>query len=95
MGEGSNYSDSKYRIYSQYLKQEPAADNAKFLKKEYGTGGVYPVGVEKKFSVDYDSKGIRIRLGNIVHPDADKLLNWTIKKKKKKERLKPLKEVEK
>ena len=77
LGEGSNYSDSKYRIYSQYLKQEPAADNAKFLKKEYGTGGVYPVGVEKKFSVDYDAKGIRIRLGNIVHPDADKLLNWT------------------
>ena len=27
--------------------------------------------------MDYDSKGIRIRLGNIVHPDADKLLNWT------------------
>ncbi len=77
LGEGSNYSDSKYRIYSQYLKQEPAADNAKFLKKEYGTGGVYPVGVEKKFSVDYDAKGIRIRLGNIVRPDADKLLNWT------------------
>ena len=77
LGEGSNYSDSKYRIYSQYLKQEPAADNAKFLKKEYGTGGVYPIGAEKKFAVDYDAKGIRIRLGNIVHPDADKLLNWT------------------
>ena len=76
LGEGSNYSDSKYRIYSQYLRQEPAADNAKFLKKEYGTGGVYPIGVEKKFAVDYDAKGIRIRLGNIVHPDADKLLNW-------------------
>ena len=77
LGEGSNYSDSKYRIYSQFLRQEPAADNAKFLKKEYGTGGVYPVGVKKKFAVDYDAKGIRIRLGNIVHPDADKLLNWT------------------
>lgn len=76
LGEGSNYSDSKYRIYSQYLKQESAADNAKFLKKEYGTGGVYPIGVEKKFAVDYDAKGIRIRLGNIVRPDADKLLNW-------------------
>ena len=76
LGEGSNYSDSKYRIYSQYLRQEPAADNVRFLKSEYGTGGVYPVGVEKKFSVDYDSKGIRLRLGNIVHPDADKLLNW-------------------
>ena len=76
LGEGSNYSDSKYRIYSQYLRQEPAADNAKFLKTEYGTGGVYPIGVEKKFAVDYDAKGIRIRLGNIVHPDADKLLNW-------------------
>ena len=33
--------------------------------------------MEKKFAVDYDAKGIRIRLGNIVHPDADKLLNWT------------------
>ena len=32
--------------------------------------------MEKKFAVDYDAKGIRIRLGNIVHPDADKLLNW-------------------
>lgn len=33
--------------------------------------------MEKKFAVDYDAKSIRIRLGSIVHPDADKLLNWT------------------
>ena len=73
---GSHVSEGKFRIYTQYHKQEPAAENVKFLKNEYGTGGAYPAVVGREISEDHDSKGIRLRLGNIIHPDAELLLSW-------------------
>ena len=74
---GSHVQEGKFRIYAQYLKQEPAAENVKFLKNEYGTGGAYPAVIGREISEDHDSKGIRLRLGSIIHPDADLLLSWS------------------
>ena len=36
---GSQYSESKYRIYEQFQKNEEKDANIRFLKNEYGTGG--------------------------------------------------------
>ena len=82
---GSHVSEGKFRIYAQYLKQEPAAENVKFLKNEYGTGGAYPAVIGREISEDHDSKGIRLRLGSIIHPDADLLLSWPKVEKRIKE----------
>ena len=73
---GSHISEGKYRIYTQFLKQEPAADNIRFLKNEYGIGGAYPAVVGREISEDHDGKGIRLRLGKITEPDAELLLTW-------------------
>lgn len=82
---GSHVSEGKFRIYAQYLKQEPAVENVKFLKNEYGTGGAYPAVIDREISEDHDSKGIRLRLGSIIHPDADLLLSWPKVEKRIKE----------
>ena len=82
---GSHVSEGKFRIYNQFLKQEPAAENVKFLKNEYGTGGAYPAVIGREISEDHDSKGIRLRLGSIIHPDADLLLSWPKVEKRIKE----------
>lgn len=82
---GSHVSEGKFRIYAQYLKQESAAENVSFLKNEYGTGGAYPAVIGREISEDHDSKGIRLRLGNIIHPDADLLLSWPKVEKRIKE----------
>ena len=74
---GSHVSEGKFRIYTQFLKQEPAADNIRFLKNEYGIGGAYPAVVGRNISEDHDGKGIRLRLGKITEPDAELLLTWT------------------
>lgn len=63
---------SKYRIYEQFLKQESAADNIKFLKNEYGVGGAYPALRDRDLSEDHDAKGIRLRKG----ADTTLLLPW-------------------
>ena len=82
---GSHVQEGKFRIYSQFLKQESAADNVKFLKNEYGTGGAYPAISTRDISEDHDSKGIRLRLGSIIHPDAELLLSWPKVEKRIKE----------
>ena len=82
---GSHVQEGKFRIYAQYLKQETAAENVKFLKNEYGTGGAYPAVIGREISEDHDSKGIRLRLGSIIHPDADLLLSWPKVEKRIKE----------
>lgn len=60
-------------------------ENVKFLKNEYGTGGAYPAVIDREISEDHDSKGIRLRLGSIIHPDADLLLSWPKVEKRIKE----------
>ena len=71
---GSNFSNSKLRIYEQYLKNE--LDNSEFLKNEYGIGGVYPLIREEKISVNYDSKGIEIQKKIPDNKPLKLLLSW-------------------
>ncbi len=72
---GSNFEEGKMRIYEQFEKSLSVKENADFLKREYGTGGVYPVITGTKIDESHDSKGIRIskRIGS-ENPHID--LNW-------------------
>lgn len=73
---GSGIHDGKYRIYEQYLKQEPHEANVAFLKDEYGIGGAYPAVPGRQLDENHDGKGIKISRGSIMHPDAEVLLSW-------------------
>lgn len=73
---GSGIHDGKYRIYEQYLKQEPHEANVSFLKDEYGIGGAYPAVPGRQLDENHDGKGIKISRGSIMHPDAEVLLSW-------------------
>lgn len=73
---GSGIYDGKYRIYEQYLKQEPHEANVSFLKDEYGIGGAYPAVPGRQLDENHDGKGIKISRGSIMHPDAEVLLSW-------------------
>lgn len=75
---GGNVYHGKFRIYEQYLLKQSKAENITFLKNEYGVGGSYPAadGVNRTLDEDHDSKGIRIRTGFRVEPQAEVLLSW-------------------
>lgn len=60
--DGSHFVNGKYRIYRKFQESLSSADNSKFLKNEYGTGGGSVSGNEE-LDVWYDSKGIRITKG--------------------------------
>ena len=57
---GSGFSQGKLRIYAQFQKGESSAENVKFLKNEYGTGGHSDAIPGTGYWEDHDSKGIRI-----------------------------------
>ena len=57
---GSGVSQGKLRIYAQFQKGESSAENVKFLKNEYGTGGHSDAIPGTGYWEDHDSKGIRI-----------------------------------
>ena len=57
---GSGFSQGKLRIYAQLQKDESSAENIKFLKSEYGTGGHSDAIPGTGYWEDHDSKGIRI-----------------------------------
>ena len=73
---GSGVHEGKFRIYEQYLKQEPNENNIAFLKDEYGIGGAYPAIPGRQLDENHDGKGIKISRGSIMHPDAEVLLSW-------------------
>ena len=57
---GSGFSQGKLRIYAQFQKGESSAENIRFLKSEYGTGGHSDTIPGTGYWEDHDSKGIRI-----------------------------------
>lgn len=61
---GSNFEDSKYRIYEQFQKSLSQSENAAFLKEEYGIGGVSPMIAARRINEWHDNKGIKISRGN-------------------------------
>ena len=71
---GSNFADSKQRIYTYFKEQHTAKEKADFLKKEYGIGGRSNA-LPGSFSSDewHDGKGIKYSKPNC--PDV--MLNWS------------------
>ena len=71
---GSNFADSKQRIYTYFKEQHTAKEKVDFLKKEYGTGG-HSNALPGSFLSDewHDAKGIKYSKPN--SPDVK--LNWS------------------
>ena len=76
---GSGFEHGSFRIYDFYHQEHTLKEAADFLKNEYGTGGTSHAlaGSDRSFK-DYDTKGIKLRKGSIMTPDAEVLLSWNI-----------------
>ena len=85
---GSDFQDSKYRIYRQFWKHEDSKSNIAFLRNEYRTGGgthIYPDGTQGHEW--HDGKGIAIeKHGSYTAPDL--LLSWSKVEKRLRELIK-------
>ena len=62
--DGSNFEDSKYRIYEQFQKSLSQSENAAFLKEEYRIGGMSPKIAARRINEWHDNKGIKISRDN-------------------------------
>ena len=76
---GSGFEHGSFRIYDFYHQEHTLKEAADFLKNEYGIGGTSHalVGSDRSFK-DYDAKGIKLRKGSIMTPDAEVLLSWNV-----------------
>ena len=76
---GSGFEHGSFRIYDFYHQEHTLKETADFLKNEYGTGGTSHAlaGSDRSFK-DYDAKGIKLRKGSIMTPDAEVLLSWNV-----------------
>ena len=76
---GYDFEHGSFRIYDFYHQEHTLKEAADFLKNEYGTGGTSHAlaGSDRSFK-DYDAKGIKLRKGSIMTPDAEVLLSWNI-----------------
>lgn len=73
---GSGFERGKFRIYEQFEKGLSNEENARFLKKEYGIGGRYPI--KSGLGVNEDHSGAGIKLSTGFSEDSPKmLLKWT------------------
>ena len=73
---GSGFENGKFRIYEQFEKNLSLEENAKFLKKEYGIGGRYPI--KRGLGIDEDHSGAGIKLRSGFSEDSPKMiLKWT------------------
>ena len=68
---GSGFENGKIRIYNFYFTKPLISEFAKFLQKEYGTGGYY----DGKDHQDHNSKGIYMSEG-INSPEVTASLTW-------------------
>lgn len=72
---GSNFSESKMRIYNQFENSLSSSENIKFLKNEYGWGGSSSIHSGTRIGIDFDGKGITLHRG--YEDNAPKItLNW-------------------
>ena len=76
---GSGFEHGSFRIYDFYHQEHTLKEAADFLKNEYGIGGTSHAlaGSDRSFK-DYDAKGIKLRKGSIMTPDAEVLLSWNV-----------------
>ena len=79
LSKGSGFVHGSFRIYDFYHQEHTLREAADFLKNEYGTGGTSHAlaGSDRSFK-DYDAKGIKLRKGSIMTPDAEVLLSWNV-----------------
>jgi len=74
---GSNKKDCALRICSFYKKNKTAAENAAFLKSEYGTGGKGFIFDGEQFSVWFNKNGIVIANGDTaLNAHESTLVTW-------------------
>ena len=72
---GSGFENGKFRIYEQFEKNLSLEEKAKFLKKEYGIGGRYPI--KRGIGIDEDHSGAGIKLRSGFSEGSPKmLLKW-------------------
>ena len=77
LARGSGFENGKFRILRQFRQSRTPAENIRFLKDEYGTGGRSSIIPGSGYWEDHDSRGIRIR-GRFV-PGEEQLefrLSW-------------------
>lgn len=55
---GSGFAGGKKRIHNELSKDIPLNDKAKFLREEYGIGGVGPIFGD--YNMDHDARGISL-----------------------------------
>lgn len=72
---GSGISQSKYRIYEQFQKDEGKQENIKFLRDEYGVSGRSDAIPGSGYWEDHDGRGITISR-DYGDPDGKFLLTW-------------------
>jgi diadenosine tetraphosphatase ApaH/serine/threonine PP2A family protein phosphatase len=70
--QGSNVSESKYRILSYFLNDHTAKERADFLKNEYGHGGGTWFGVSGGYTEAEPGKGITLKRSGC----ANVSFNW-------------------
>ncbi len=80
---GSNEPKSLERIVAQFQKQKSTAENAEFLKKEFGEDGrgyyfkSQDTSSTEMLSAWFDSSGITAAISNTAFPDGEKIhLSW-------------------
>ena len=73
---GSGFENGKFRIYEQFEKNLSLEENARFLKKEYGIGGRYPIKSGLGINEDHAGAGIKLRSG-FSENSPKMLLKWT------------------
>ncbi|RKJ18713.1 DUF3849 domain-containing protein [bacterium D16-50] len=83
LGGGSGYRYGSFRIYDYFMEGHDSKEAVAFLKKEYGIGGgSHALAGNDHSWDDHDSKGIRLRKGDISEPYADVLLSWKVVEKR-------------
>ena len=78
---GSNFSQSKMRIYEQFQKSLSHDENIRFLKKEYGIGGSSSAVPYTGVTEDHSGKGILLRIG-YKEESPSQLLKWNYVEKR-------------
>jgi hypothetical protein len=74
---GSGTEHGKYRILSCFLQDHSVRERADFLKGEYGTGGrTNALPGNGRSYVDYDSRGLHLKKGDLFEPSAQMTLTW-------------------
>ena len=74
---GGSYTDGRLAIYAFYLAHEDAHERTGFVKEQYGTGGRSHAlsGADQSYA-DYSGKGLELKRGSLMDPDATLLLKW-------------------